>query len=701
MAIWNMLARLSMDSTAFDRNSKRARTSLYDLQKQTASTNAALLRMAKQGLALAGLSGGLYGVVRLGRNMADAAMLQERAERSLSAATGENIEQFKNYASEMQKRTVYGDELILQEMAYGTNLGITTGKLKEAATAAMGLAERYQIDLRTAMMLIGRASQGQTQMLTRYGIVLDDTASQEQRFAQLLKIGAESFHLTEAAAASLEGKARSLGNRWGDVKEKLGAPIADFAISQLEKLVHAIEQVQGALTFEPVMTVQTDEHELARMQMLIDRMRGENLFDPSRPFMPRQQTPQEMGPRLTPQQARDMALMGGGGVLSEDTLSSMRMQRQEWNKSLELFSRPPMDLSKTFRELDPASQSDMVARITTAWKEIGETWRSALEQSIAADDVGGTRQLLDQIEKEVRDKDTAPPRFIGPPTPSPIDFDAFWDRFNAKSKDTTTEVMSAWRRMSTDMTTSSKDAWDIRRAILEEERRKYEELFGSDSDLVPKWYAEQKKKIDIGEDKDRGTFFKGMRAGLAELKLELPTIGKLGADLGETLRDGVVGSLSDAIFEAHDLGDALREVGKSMARMALEWTLNQAVTRGMSALFPAPVAHTGGRIGTTDFPTRWVDPSVFSGALRAHNGLAPGERPIIARNDEWILTDQQMRSRGAAGGTAPNVAIQVVNHGQGKSAHVGRPRWNGEAWVIGVVLDDLEHGGPLSQRMGR
>ncbi|MFA6790681.1 MAG: hypothetical protein WCR65_03825, partial [Parcubacteria group bacterium] len=254
MAIWNMLARLSMDSTAFDRNSKRARTSLYDLQKQTASTNAALLRMAKQGLALAGLSGGLYGVVRLGRNMADAAMLQERAERSLSAATGENIEQFKNYASEMQKRTVYGDELILQEMAYGTNLGITTGKLKEAATAAMGLAERYQIDLRTAMMLIGRASQGQTQMLTRYGIVLDDTASQEQRFAQLLKIGAESFHLTEAAAASLEGKARSLGNRWGDVKEKLGAPIADFAISQLEKLVHAIEQVQGALTFEPVMT---------------------------------------------------------------------------------------------------------------------------------------------------------------------------------------------------------------------------------------------------------------------------------------------------------------------------------------------------------------------------------------------------------------------------------------------------------------
>jgi hypothetical protein len=43
----------------------------------------------------------------------------------------------------------------------------------------------------------------------------------------------------------------------------------------------------------------------------------------------------------------------------------------------------------------------------------------------------------------------------------------------------------------------------------------------------------------------------------------------------------------------------------------------------------------------------------------------------------------------------------VVNNGTAKNANGGRPRWDGDRWVIGVVLDDLEHGGPLSQRMGR
>jgi len=79
-------------------------------------------------------------------------------------------------------------------------------------------------------------------------------------------------------------------------------------------------------------------------------------------------------------------------------------------------------------------------------------------------------------------------------------------------------------------------------------------------------------------------------------------------------------------------------------------------------------------------------------APRLHGGLAADEFPAILQRGETVIP---------RGGATPNVAIQVVNNGTAKNANVGRPRWDGDRWVIGVVLDDLEHGGPLSQRMGR
>jgi len=57
------------------------------------------------------------------------------------------------------------------------------------------------------------------------------------------------------------------------------------------------------------------------------------------------------------------------------------------------------------------------------------------------------------------------------------------------------------------------------------------------------------------------------------------------------------------------------------------------------------VKHSGGIVGS-DGPTRSVSSSVFSNAIRAHNGLMPNERPIIATKDEGIFTPGQMKALG-------------------------------------------------------
>jgi TP901 family phage tail tape measure protein len=112
---------------------------------------------------------------------------QEDAVNNLNAAlsaNGDSIDRysqkFQDFASKMQSQTIFGDEATLETMAYGRNLGIVASKLEEATTAAAGLAAKYNIDLNSAMQLIGRASQGQTGTLARYGIILDDTLSKEK-----------------------------------------------------------------------------------------------------------------------------------------------------------------------------------------------------------------------------------------------------------------------------------------------------------------------------------------------------------------------------------------------------------------------------------------------------------------------------------------------------------------------------------------
>jgi len=194
---------------------------------QISSFNRSLARMGRQMLAIAGAGGGLYAFKRGFDSVIGAAMTQQKAERELMAATEGSINSFKVYAAEMQKLTIYGDEQIISQMAYAANLGVTRDKLKEAATAAIGLAARFRIDLSSAMMLVGRAAQGQTQLLTRYGIVIDQNLPDQDKFNELLRIGADSLKLAEAAAQDAEGSLSQLKNTYSDFLEVIGEPLLE------------------------------------------------------------------------------------------------------------------------------------------------------------------------------------------------------------------------------------------------------------------------------------------------------------------------------------------------------------------------------------------------------------------------------------------------------------------------------------------
>lgn len=181
---------------------------------------------------------------------------QEAATKSLSDALtllGQNSDaamaDMKAFAAEIQKQTVIGDEAVLEMMAMGSALGKLSGEgLKDATTAAIGLSRRLSIDTTAAMRLVARAAVGDTAQLKRYGVVLEEGLTPQQKFNQLLKIGADSFALAAGETDTYTGRMKQLGNVWGDVKEKLGKALLPMIEKVVEALKNAMPTIESWVT---------------------------------------------------------------------------------------------------------------------------------------------------------------------------------------------------------------------------------------------------------------------------------------------------------------------------------------------------------------------------------------------------------------------------------------------------------------------
>lgn len=172
------------------------------------------------------LSSGIKDVVQAFVTQEKAVMSVQAALRQQGGEWNRASKDLADFAGELQKLTIYGDEATMQVMAMGMNMGISRDQIKDATKAAMGLAAAYNMDLGGAMRLLGRAANGSTEMLSRYGIHVDKTKSKQEQFSEALRIGAKNFALAEAEADTLGGRITQMGNAWGDLKEYIGEAIA-------------------------------------------------------------------------------------------------------------------------------------------------------------------------------------------------------------------------------------------------------------------------------------------------------------------------------------------------------------------------------------------------------------------------------------------------------------------------------------------
>ena len=138
--------------------------------------------------------------------------------------------ELQRYAQALQLTTVYSDEEIMRAQALMVSFGLTGKALERTTKAALDLSSAMGVDLQTAAMLLGKAYQGNTQILARYGIAVDQTKFKSQQFNDILhQIELRMGGSASAAAQTFEGRVKILGNQIDELKEIIGAQLLPAA----------------------------------------------------------------------------------------------------------------------------------------------------------------------------------------------------------------------------------------------------------------------------------------------------------------------------------------------------------------------------------------------------------------------------------------------------------------------------------------
>lgn len=155
---------------------------------------------------------------------------QERADMSLRASlelTGRTIagneKVFKALATEIQRTTRYTDEMVIESEALLLQMTDLNQKgVERAIRGAAGLASVMGMDLKSATMLVAKAMEGNYAALSRYGIKVDETLSEEEKREAILKRLEGMYGRAIADTNTYSGRVEQLKNTISEMKEQVG-----------------------------------------------------------------------------------------------------------------------------------------------------------------------------------------------------------------------------------------------------------------------------------------------------------------------------------------------------------------------------------------------------------------------------------------------------------------------------------------------
>lgn len=231
---------------------KQAKKTTDEIKKGASSSGDSFSGLAKKVLGVASAIAVVKGAISFFAESVQAAAENARAVNTLAAAykaVGYDIEgamkQAQDFATKMQNLTGIADEAFLNAQRLLANYGVVGTKAQEAIQAAYALSIGRNVDFASAMDLVAKAAAGQTQTLSRYGIVLGDNVKESEKFeAVLSKINDLFGETAQAAMGDTISKTNALKQAWGDFKEDIGSNISVWWTPFLDGIANVIQFIR-------------------------------------------------------------------------------------------------------------------------------------------------------------------------------------------------------------------------------------------------------------------------------------------------------------------------------------------------------------------------------------------------------------------------------------------------------------------------
>lgn len=187
------------------------------------------------------------------RVQANAEIRLEQAARNNPYLDSSSVTNLKNFASEIQSMTTYGDEELLPFMAQLAAAGRTEEQVMDIMKASVDLAASGTMSLDSAVKALNGTYQGNVGMLGKQIAGVKSLTKEELANGAAVKLVEENFKGMAEETAKATGATKQLKNAWGDFKEHLGsgfeaiiAPISRAITGLLSDVNSAISRLKQA-----------------------------------------------------------------------------------------------------------------------------------------------------------------------------------------------------------------------------------------------------------------------------------------------------------------------------------------------------------------------------------------------------------------------------------------------------------------------
>ena len=659
---------------------------------------------------------------------ARAAMKQEDAMFGLAAAlkvageySGSTMKRLIAFASEMQQVTTYGDEMILGQMAYARALGISANQMEAVMKAAIGLSV-ITGNLETSTMLVARASLGQTAMLTRYGIILDESLSPQEKFNALLKRGSELFELAKAQAETTSGSLKQMKNAVGDVAEVIGMPllpvvksaakaIKEWAQTNQERIGYWARIIAAYMNYSKnvfidfigfmkkdfgeawglIWDVLVETMKLALKEIVtLSIAAGKGIWEGIKAGLLPKVTDTNAILREYEKLGGKLGVKGGKGVSIPvppikgpmislaPAVKITTVEKELWEQAK--IATEQEAISKRTESLIAGLGETMTQHVQTYTSKVKELFAQSgvditesqrkLQTDLAAIEAEYHPTLWQQIKKAAQDYYNNLKGWIS---------DSInWLQAQANAQKEiikpVEDVDAAYRSMRGQMGKMSKAVYDSELKIIEDLKAQYE-VSKMDQLSIDQWYYEQKRLLDLELLKSSNSIISGFEAAGMQMKYELKSFGEISYDVAMKMRDAMADAFADMIMNAKNFKEAATGFLKAVANYMVQIVAMQAATSLMGGLGLMPAAMTKA-------------PAAQTGGFVEQGGLAK------------IHTGETIQPAGRS--NAPEVTINLINQtGRPLEATETKTHFaNIKELVVDVIVDDITRYGKSRQAIG-